>query len=147
MFILDILDKWVDHKVKLLVYMEVLVFVPQAEGISFEVHGSRFLPYVAPARGSAQLCAWRLDLPAETMGTAHRVSHEEVFLVLEGAPILTINDVARELLPGDVAFFPVGAKVKVDNPTHIPAAAWVTTSVGLKAEMADGEQISPPWVR
>ncbi len=66
--------------------------------------------------------------------------------MLEGSPVLTIDEVAREMLPGDVALFPVGATVKVDNPAPVPAGAWVTTSVGLTAEMADGSHISPPWV-
>jgi hypothetical protein len=34
-----------------------------------------------------------------------------------------------------------------DNPGRQPATAWVTTSVGLEAELADGSRISPPWVR
>lgn len=125
--------------------MEVVRFVPHTDGVTFEAHGSRFLSYVSPARGSAQLCGWRLEVPAGSRGSAHRVSHEEVFLVLQGSPLLTINDVAREMQPSDVALFPVGASVKVDNPAPVPAGAWVTTSVGLTAEMADGSRISPPW--
>ena len=30
---------------------------------TYETHGSRFHSYVAPSRGSDQLCAWRLEVP------------------------------------------------------------------------------------
>ena len=29
-----------------------------------QVHGSTFSSFVAPSRGSAQLCAWQLEVPA-----------------------------------------------------------------------------------
>ena len=30
----------------------------------FEAHGARFNSYVRPARGSDQLCAWRVEVPS-----------------------------------------------------------------------------------
>ncbi len=50
----------------------------------FETHGSRFLSYVSPSRGSSQLCAWQLTVPADLHGVAHRPTREEVLLVLTG---------------------------------------------------------------
>jgi mannose-6-phosphate isomerase-like protein (cupin superfamily) len=46
---------------------------------------------------------------------------------------------------GDVAVLPAGATVRVDNTGEAPVTAWVTTSVGLEAELADGSRIVPPW--
>ena len=35
----------------------------------------------------------------------------------------------------------------VDNPGLGPAAMWVSTTVGLQAELADGSTLTPPWTR
>lgn len=111
----------------------------------FEIHGSRFSSYVAPARGSTQLCAWRLDVPAGTTGLPHVVSHEEVLLWLAGTAAVQLDGVVSAVEVGDVVFVPAGARFGVDNPGPTPAAAWVTTSVGLTAQLDDGTPMVPPW--
>jgi mannose-6-phosphate isomerase-like protein (cupin superfamily) len=133
-----------------------------ADAVVHELHGSVFTSYAAPARGSAELCAWRLEVPAGSAGVAHTVSREEILLVLSGTLQVTVaggegagtpeprpapapRPAAAK--PGDVVLVPAGAQLRLDNPGAEPAAAWVTTSVGLEATLADGSRISPPWVR
>jgi hypothetical protein len=52
-----------------------------------------------------------------------------------------------EASAGDAIVVPAGAVFKIDNLGGQRASAWVTTSVGLEAMLADGSSISPPWVR
>ena len=47
------------------------------DALQFETDGSRFLSYVRPSRGSTQLCAWQLTVPADLHGVAHRPTREE----------------------------------------------------------------------
>lgn len=116
----------------------------EAEASLSETHGSRFLSYVAPARGSSQLCAWRLEIPAGLQGVAHRPTREEVLLVLDGELRVTLDGLRSELHSGDVALVPAGSELCVDaGPAG--ATAWVTTTPGLQAVLADGSRISPPW--
>jgi mannose-6-phosphate isomerase-like protein (cupin superfamily) len=82
-----------------------------------------------------------------TEGVAHRVTREEVFLLLSGELLVTLDGVSGRLTPGEVVLVPAGAELRVDNTSATPASAWVTTSVGLEATMPDGSTISPPWVR
>jgi hypothetical protein len=35
--------------------------------------------------------------------------------------------------------------VSVENPTDRTAVSWVTTSIGLRARLADGTVLTPPW--
>jgi quercetin dioxygenase-like cupin family protein len=109
--------------------------------------GTRFCSYVSPSRGSEQLCAWRTEIPPASRGLAHRVSHEEVLLVLAGSLTADVDGTSSELAAGDVAVFPAGADVRVDTGADSGAALWVTTSVGFTAELADGATITPPWVQ
>ena len=106
--------------------------------------GTRFCSYVAPSRGSEQLCAWRTEVPPGSAGLAHRVSHEEVLLVLTGKATAVIDGEASPLLAGDVAIFPAGAQVRVDTAGR-GVDLWVTTSVGFTAELPDGTTLTPPW--
>jgi len=111
------------------------------------LHGATFHSFAAPARGSAELCAWRLEVAGGTAGAAHRVSREEVILLLAGTLRVTLDGVSADLAAGDVVVVPVGSELCVDNRSGERADAWVTTSVGLRATMADGSTIAPPWVR
>jgi quercetin dioxygenase-like cupin family protein len=110
----------------------------------FEMHGSRFNSYVAPSRGSDQLCAWRLEVPAGLGGAAHRPNREEVLLVLDGELLVTIDGDEYLLHGGDVVLVPSNSELRVDGG-EVPATAWVTTTCGLEAVTNDRCRISPPW--
>ena len=86
-------------------------------------------------------------MAAGLSGQEHRVSHEEVFLVQSGSPRLVINGEESELSPGQVALAPAGALLRLDNDGPDEASPWVTTSVGLTAQVADGTALTPAWTR
>lgn len=122
------------------------------DAVVHDLHGSRFTSYAAPARGSSELCAWRLEVPGGSTGVRHSVSREEVLYILSGTLRVTLGAGPdqpghEEVGAGDAIVVPAGSSLRVDNASHEPATAWVTTSVGLEAVLADGSRISPPWVR
>ena len=112
-----------------------------------QMHGTSFTAYASPARGSRELCAWRIEIPGHTEGVRHRVSREEVLYVLSGTIRASLDGQADDAAAGDVIVVPAGAQFGVDNPGHEPATAWVTTSVGLLGVLPDGSWISPPWTQ
>ena len=120
--------------------------VRASEGHLYEAHGARFTSYAATARGSKRLCAWRLELPPQSHGVAHRPSEEEIVLVLEGAINCSLDGVEIELDPGDVVVVGAGSELRVDTGA-VCASAWVTTTSGLEAELSDGSRFAPPWAR
>jgi quercetin dioxygenase-like cupin family protein len=119
--------------------------IRSAEAVVHDMHGTRFTSYAAPARGSQELCAWRIDVPPGSTGVAHTITREEIVVVLSGAMDLTLDEAASTVPAGDVAVLPAGATVRVDNAGDEPVTAWVTTSIGLEAQLADGSRIVPPW--
>ena len=121
--------------------------IRETEAVVHRLHGSVFHSFAAPASGSKELCAWRLEVTGGTVGLPHRVSHEEVLMLLTGALTVTLDGHRAELKPGEAVLVPAGAEFSVDNETADPATAWVTTTVGLEATMPDGSTITPPWVR
>ncbi|AGZ44659.1 cupin domain-containing protein [Actinoplanes friuliensis] len=121
--------------------------IREHQAVAHQLHGATFHSFVAPSSGSAELCAWRLDIAAGTVGVPHRVSREEILLIMSGEIMATVDGAATTVRPGEVIFVPAGASFGVDNTSGGPASAWVTTTVGLEATLADGSSISPPWVR
>jgi quercetin dioxygenase-like cupin family protein len=104
------------------------------------------LSYVSPSRGSQELCAWRLTVPADQRGVAHRPTREEVLLVLEGELHVTLDGARSVLHRDDVVLVAAGSELCVDAGTA-GAVAWVSTTPGLEALTADGTRIVPPWAR
>ncbi|MEU3663018.1 cupin domain-containing protein [Streptomyces sp. NPDC032940] len=119
--------------------------VRSSEGVTHEIHGVRFVSYAAPRSGSRELCAWRGEIPAGTKAPAHTVSREEIFHLLTGELLITLDGRTERVTAGDTVIINRGATLSVENPTARPATSWVTTSVGLEAELADGSRITPPW--
>jgi quercetin dioxygenase-like cupin family protein len=116
-----------------------------ADAVVHELHGARFTSYASSAAGSTELCVWRLDLPQVGDGLPHRISREEVFVVIGGSVRVHLDGTAHVLGAGDVAVAPAGSLLSVDNLGPGPAGAWVSTSVGLEAELCDGSRMNPPW--
>ena len=117
-----------------------------SDTVTYEAHGSRFISYVAPARGSTLLCCWRLEVPENLQGVSHRPNREEVLLVLDGQLELTLDGAHFELRAGDVAFVPADSELRVDGGPG-GGTAWVTTTAGLEATTEDGSRITPAWAR
>lgn len=112
----------------------------------FPAHGSTFHSYVSSRRGSKELCAWRLTVPAGQIGVAHRPSREEVLLVLDGELMVGLGGVQELAGDGTVIVVPAGTEVRIDGGAT-ESTAWVTTTPGLQATTADGAVITPPWAQ
>jgi len=116
-----------------------------AEGTEHRMHGAVFTAYANPGTGSGELCAWTTRLPPGQLGAEHRISREELFLVLEGTPRVSIDGSELTVAPGDVVVAPAGSLLRLDNPDAQEALIWASTSVGLTAQLADGSEVRPPW--
>jgi quercetin dioxygenase-like cupin family protein len=111
------------------------------------MHGARFISYATPRTGSKELCAWRGEIPPGTKAPAHTVSREEILHVLDGELLVTLDEGTTRVTVGDTLIINPGATLTVENPGDRTAVTWVTTSIGLEAELADGTRIAPPWAR
>jgi len=121
--------------------------IRSTEGTEHDIHGATFIAYANSATGSTELCAWNGRIPPAQPGTEHRISKEEIFLVRVGTPRFTIDGVAADTEPGDVVVAPAGSLLKVENPGDQDANIWVTTTIGLTAQLPDGSQLAPPWAK
>ncbi|MEV6737739.1 cupin domain-containing protein [Streptomyces sp. NPDC051104] len=119
--------------------------VRPSQAVTHELHGARFVSYATPLTGSKELCAWRGEIPAGTRAPLHTVDREEIFHLLSGELLITLDGHAERITAGDTVIINPGATLGVENPTDEVAVSWVTTSIGLEAVLADGTRITPPW--
>ncbi|UXX97561.1 cupin domain-containing protein [Streptomyces sp. AD2-2] len=119
--------------------------VHPSDAVVHEIHGARFVSYAHPGTGSKELCAWRGEIPAGTTAPLHTVSHEEILHLLEGELVITLDGRTERVTAGDTLIINPGATFGVENPTDRTAVTWVTTSIGLEAELEDGTRIVAPW--
>ena len=119
--------------------------VRSSQAVIHEMHGARFVSYATPLSGSKELCAWRGEIPAGTRAPLHTVNREEIFHLLSGELLITLDGHAERITAGDTVIINPGVTLGVENPTDEVAVSWVTTSIGLEAELADGTRITPPW--
>lgn len=113
----------------------------------FDMHDVTFTSYASSATGATRLAAWRVDVAPGTPGQVHAMSQEECLTVLTGSLDVEIDDEAFTARAGDAVLVPAGAAFRVSNRTDEPAAAWVTTLLGMTATMADGAPVTPPWAQ
>ncbi|RPF32371.1 cupin domain-containing protein [Streptomyces sp. TLI_185] len=116
-----------------------------SEAVTHAIHGARFVSYATPLTGSKELCAWRGEIPAGTKAPFHTVSREEIFHLLIGELLITLDGRTDRITAGDTVIVNPGATLGVENPTDQTAISWVTTSIGLEAVLEDGTRITPPW--
>ncbi|GHK03325.1 cupin domain-containing protein [Streptomyces sp. NPDC003753] len=119
--------------------------VRSSQAVTHEMHGARFVSHATSLSGSKELCAWRGEIPAGTRAPLHTVNREEIFHLLSGELLITLDGQAERITAGDTVIINPGVTVGVENPTDEVAVSWVTTSIGLEAVLADGTRITPPW--
>jgi len=120
-------------------------FVRSVEAVTHDIHGVGFVAYANSATGAKEVCAWRGEVPAGTPGVAHTVNREEIIHVMTGSLRFHIDGEVADLSAGDVAIVPAGAEVRLDNLSDASASVWTATTVGLRATLADGSTLNPPW--
>ncbi|MGW5660486.1 cupin domain-containing protein [Streptomyces sp. NPDC003758] len=119
--------------------------VRSSQAVTHEMHGARFVSHATPLSGSRELCAWRGEIPAGTRAPLHTVNREEIFHLLSGELLITLDGHDERITAGDTVIINPGVTFGVENPTDEVAVSWVTTSIGLEAVLADGTRITPPW--
>jgi mannose-6-phosphate isomerase-like protein (cupin superfamily) len=84
---------------------------------TFELGPTTFLGGAAPSRGGQTTAVWTVTVDGgNDEGTPHQLDQEEVFLVLDGRPILSVGDERHECEPGDVVIVPPHTPLALSNP-------------------------------
>ncbi len=85
--------------------------------------------------------------PRRHRAPLHTVDREEIFHLLDGELLITLDGRTERITAGDTVIVNPGTTLGIENPTGEVAVSWVTTSIGLEAQLSDGTRIAPPWAR
>jgi quercetin dioxygenase-like cupin family protein len=114
------------------------------ETFTHQLPNARFSALATPSRGSRETSVWRVQLAASAETARHRLTREEVFVVLSGT--------VRVELAGEVSLARAGDAIVVPPDTDVMLAAVGAAAealcclpVGGQASVAGGPLFTPPW--
>jgi quercetin dioxygenase-like cupin family protein len=109
-----------------------------------ELQGARFQTLASPSVGSEETSVWRLRLEPGTPGVPHRVTREEIFVVLDGSATASLDGAPQPLTAGSTLILPAGVELSLETGAD-SLEAIVCLPVGGQGVIGDGEPFTPPW--
>lgn len=110
-----------------------------------EVGTTRFTSLATPSRGSTETSVWQVEIQPGSPAVPHTLTREEVFVVLEGAAIVTLDGVEARADAGDAIVVPPEMQFSLANAdATIGLRLLCCLPVGGQAETVDGV-FTPPW--
>ena len=121
------------------------MIIRSADAPTFEQGGTTAVGYASPSRGSRDLSLWRIALAAGEASPPHSLSHEEVFLALDGDATATIDGKAEHFASGDCLVVPAGRTFAIQAGDRGLSAVCAMVAGGEATIEPDGPTITPPW--
>lgn len=104
-----------------------------------------FTSLATPSLGSTDVSVWRVRIPAGPPGVPHRLTREEVFVVLEGRAAVELAGRRSEVGTGGVVIVPPHTDFSLAAAGDEPLHALCVLPTGGQALMPGGEPFTPPW--
>ena len=124
-----------------------MAVIPAPDAPTHQLGGARFTSLATPSRGSTDTSVWSLEIEPGEPGTPHRLTREEVFVVLAGRAEVLLDGARSTAGPGDAIVVPPGVPFAIAAAGGAPLRALCVLPVGGQAQLADGEPFTPPWAR
>jgi quercetin dioxygenase-like cupin family protein len=112
--------------------------------VHHELPGARFQTLASPSLGSHETSVWRVLLEPGTPGVPHRVTREEIFVVVAGAATASLDGTPQTLCAGSTLVLPAGVELSLAAGED-GLEAIVCLPVGGQGVVGDGEPFTPPW--
>jgi quercetin dioxygenase-like cupin family protein len=125
----------------------VMPVLPAPGAPTHELGGARFTSLATPSRGSTDTSVWSVELAAGTPGASHRLTREEVFVVLDGCAEVLLDGERSTAGPGDAIVVPPGVPFALAAVGEAPLRAVCCLPVGGQAQLPGGAPFTPPWAR
>lgn len=118
--------------------------IPAPASPTHDLGDTRFTALASPSRGSAETSVWIVEIDPGTPATPHRLTREEVFVVLDGAASVRIGDAAGTAAAGDAVVVPPGADFEIAASGDTPLRMVCCLPIGGQARIGDAT-FTPPW--
>lgn len=118
--------------------------IPAPAAPTHDLGDTRFTALASPSRGSAETSVWIVEIDPGTPATPHRLTREEVFVVLDGAASVRIGEVAGTATSGDAVVVPPGVDLEIAAAGDTPLRMVCCLPIGGQARIGDAT-FTPPW--
>ena len=122
-----------------------MAVVPAPGSPTHELAGARFTSLATPSRGSRDTSVWSVELEPGTAGAPHRLTREEVFVVLDGRAEVLLDGERSTAGPGDAIVVPAGVPFTLAAVGGTPLRALCCLPIGGQVQIGDGAPFTPPW--
>jgi len=109
-----------------------------------ELPHARFWSLATPSRGSNETSVWRVQLSASAETAPHRLTREEVFVVLSGVVRVVLAGQSSEARQGDAIVVPTETDFALSCVGE-QAELLCCLPVGGQARFGEGPLFTPPW--
>jgi quercetin dioxygenase-like cupin family protein len=118
--------------------------IPAPGASTHELPHARFYSLATPSRGSRETSVWRVQLSASLATPPHRLTREEIFVVLSGSLRVELGGVVSQAQAGDAIVVPKDTDVALSCISD-GAEVLCCLPVGGQAQLQDGQLFTPPW--
>ena len=122
-----------------------MAVLPAPPAPTHELGGARFTSLATPSRGSCDTSVWLVEITPGTPPTPHRLTREEVFVVLAGRARVQLDGDVTVAEVGDAIVVPAGVPFALAPDGGEPFRALCCLPVGGQGQLEDGEPFTPPW--
>src|SRR6478609_6822532 len=124
-----------------------MAVIPAPATPTHRLGGASFTSLATPSRGSTDTSVWQVEITPGTPATQHRLTREEVFVILRGSARVRIDGQDGIAEPGDVVVVPAAVDFEIVAGDAEPLRALCCLPVGGQALLADGDPFTPPWAQ
>jgi quercetin dioxygenase-like cupin family protein len=122
-----------------------MAVLPAPPAPTHELGAARFTSLATPSRGSSETCVWTVEIAPGIPGTPHRLTREEVFVVLAGRAEVRLDGETSYAEAGDAIVVPPAIPFALAAAGEEPLRALCCLPVGGRGQVGDGEPFTPPW--
>jgi len=118
--------------------------IPAPAAPTHDLGDTRFTALASPSRGSNETSVWIVEIDPGTPATPHRLTREEVFVVLDGTASVRVGEVAGTADAGDAVVVPPGVEFAIAPQGDAPLRMVCCLPIGGQACVGDAT-FTPPW--
>ncbi len=124
-----------------------MAVIPAPASPTHQLGGNSFTSLATPSHGSTDTSVWQVEIQPGTPATPHRLTRQEVFVILSGSALVRIDGQSATAMPGDAVVVPAAVDFEIAAAGAEPLCALCCLPVGGQAQLADGEPFTPPWAQ
>jgi len=109
--------------------------------------GATFTSLATPSRGSTDVSVWRVQIAPGPDAVPHRLTRQEVFVILSGQAEVRLGGEVSQVEAGGVVIVPVDTDFALAAAGDEAMEALCVLPAGGQAVLPGGEPFTPPWAQ